>query len=85
MQVFLDIVIAVLACVWLLMQWMLGWGYLLAPSFRQRMRRDFQTRSSLRRLAELLLIVAGFVIVNGAIAALLWRIFVGPLKPIHEW
>jgi threonine/homoserine/homoserine lactone efflux protein len=85
MQLLRDIVIAVLACVWLLMQWMLGWGYLLAPSFRQRMRRDFQTRSSVRRLAELLLIVAGFVIVNGAIAALLWRIFVGHLKPIHEW
>jgi hypothetical protein len=85
MQVFLDIVIGVLACVWLLMQWVLGWGYLLAPSFRQRMRRDFQARSSVRRLAELLLVVAGFVIVNGAIAALLWRILVGPLKPIHEW
>ena len=85
MQVFLDIVIAVLACTWLLMLWMLGWGYLLAPSFRQRMRRDFRARSSVRQLAEVLLIVAGFVFVNGVIAALLWRILVGPLKPIHDW
>ena len=85
MQAFIAVVIGLFSCILLGMQWLIGWGFLFSPSLREKIRRDLQTKSRFSRTAEVLMIAFGFVVVNGLIAAILWRVFVGPIKPIHEW
>ena len=85
MQAFLAVVIGTFTCLLVGVQWLIGWGFLLSPALRQKMRRDLQAKSRFSRAAEVLMIVVGFIVANGVIAAIVWRIFVGPIKPIHEW
>jgi len=85
MQIITGIVIFVGTCVAFLIPWVVGWRYLLSPSFRHRMRQDLHSKSLVSRIAEASAIAIGFIVVNGIIAVVLWRILVGPIKPIHEW
>jgi hypothetical protein len=85
MQTLLVVVVCVVACIFLLMQWLIAWRYLLYPSIRSRMRQDLQSKSQFVQVADTLAIVIGFIIVNAIIAAVIWRIVIGPIKPIHEW
>ena len=49
------------------------------------MNQDLGAKSRFSRFADALSIVFGFVLVNLIIGAVVWRIFVGPIKQIHEW
>jgi hypothetical protein len=68
-----------------LVQWAFTWRYLVSPSFRHSVQQRWRSKSRLSRSAERAFGALCFVIVNILVAAILWRIFVGPLKPIHEW
>ena len=85
MQVLIGIVVFVATCVTFLIPWVMGWRYLFSPSFRRTMRLDLQSKSVVSRIAEASAIAVGFIVVNGIIAVVLWRILVGPIKQIHEW
>jgi hypothetical protein len=80
-----DIVVGVLAIIDTLVQWGFGWRYLLSASFRRKERARWSSKSALTRIGEGIFIAVCFLIVNGLLAAVLWRFFVGPIKPIHEW
>jgi hypothetical protein len=85
MQIITGIVVFVATCVTFLIPWVMGWRFLISPSFRHRMRHDLHCKSLVLRTAEASAIALGFIVVNGIIAVVLWRILVGPIKPIHEW
>ena len=85
MPTFLLIIVSAFVGIACLMQWMQGWSYLCSSSARRKMREDLRANSRFSRFAEVLSIVFGFVIVNVLIAVILWRVLVGPIKPIHEW
>ena len=81
----LTIVLGVVVGFDVLLQWALGWRYLFSPSFRRSMEERWRSKSRLFGTAEWMFGALCFVTVNFVVAVILWRIFVGPLKPIHEW
>jgi hypothetical protein len=85
MQTFLLVILSAFVGVVSLMQWTQGWSYLFSSLARRKMREDLRAHSRFSRFAEVLSILFGFVIVNALIAVILWRVLVGPIKPIHEW
>jgi hypothetical protein len=85
MQTFLLVILSVFICVVFLMQWTLAWGYIFSSAVRRKMREDLRGKSRFSRFAEVLALMFGFVVVNSFIVAILWRVLVGPIKPIHEW
>ena len=74
-----GIVVAVIDWIVMLVQWGFGWRYLLSASFRRTVRQGLQTKSKRSQIAEGLLVAVGFLVINGVIAAVLWRVFVGPI------
>jgi hypothetical protein len=78
-------VLGVVVGIDVLVQWALGWRYLGSPSFRRSMQERWRSKSRLSRTAERMFGALCFVIVNIVVGVILWRIFVGPLKPLHEW
>jgi hypothetical protein len=80
-----GIVLGVVVALDVLVNWALGWRYLVSPSFRHTIRQRCRLKSPLSRNAERTFGALCFVIANIAVAAFLWRIFVCPLRPIHDW
>jgi hypothetical protein len=80
-----DIVADVFALVDILVQWGFGWRYLLSPSFRREVRARRAAKSAYSRIGESIFIALCFLVVNSLFVVLLWRLLVGPIKPIHEW
>ena len=85
MQAFISVAFGIIGCLLLGMQWLIGWGFLLSPSLRRKIRQDLQSKSFISRSGDVLMIAFAFVVVNALIAAAIWGLFVGPIKPIHEW
>jgi hypothetical protein len=85
MQTFFLVVMWVYACISFLSKWALGWAYIFSPSARHELSEHLGARSRFWRFHAVLWLVFGFLIVNVLIGAILWRVFVGPIKPIHEW
>ncbi len=67
------------------MQWGLGWRHLCSSNFRRAVHGRWQHRNRALVIAELTFALLSFVIVNGFILIILWRIFVGPIASIYEW
>lgn len=80
-----GIVVAVIDWIVMVVQWGFGWRYLLSASFRRSVQQQLRRKSRLARFGEAVLVAIGFLVVNGIIVAILWRVFIGPIKPVHEW
>jgi hypothetical protein len=80
-----DTVLGIVALIDTLVQWGFGWRYLFSAPFRRTIRARWSSKSAFSRVGAGIFITLCFLIVNGILAAVLWRFFIGPIKPIHEW
>jgi hypothetical protein len=80
-----SIALATVIFVDTLVQWGLGWRYIFSASFRRSVRQRWQLRSRLRNIGEAIFVTLCFLFINAIFAVILWRLLVGPIRPIHEW
>ena len=85
MAPFVSLAVQALTILDFLVHWGLGWRYLFSSSFRQQVRQRPQVLPKSVQVAETIMTALAFIIINAIIVAVLWRILVGPLRPIHEW
>ena len=81
----IGVVLQTMAALDLLVQWGAGWRYLLSPTFRRAVHSQWRSRPRSRAIGEAAFMFGCFVLLNGAIAVILYVVFVGPIRPIHEW
>jgi len=68
----------IVQCVWVV-------RFALSPTFRSQTRErwDRESRASVR--VKILFALLCFLVCGLVVGAILWRIFVGPVPPVHEW
>ena len=66
-------------------QWAGTWRYLLSQSFRSRTRQRWSTVSRFTAIGQAVFAAFCFVVVNALVAAVVWFVLVGPIRPFHEW
>ena len=59
--------------------------FLLSPSYRRQTRQRWGQASRTAVVGQLTFVLLSFFTVSLVVIAVLWRIFVGPIPPIHEW
>jgi len=58
--------------------------FVFSSSYRRRTRERWR-ESHLSVLGKILFAVLCFLVFGLVVAGILWRIFVGPVPPVHEW
>jgi hypothetical protein len=79
--ILLDIVFVINA----LIQWGVGWRYVLSPSFRRSVHDRWRTQKRVLVVAEVVFMILYFLMSNGIASLVLWFLFFGAIRPIHEW
>jgi hypothetical protein len=80
-----DAIVATAQTIDVLFQWGLGWRYVFSPSFRQTVRTRWRKKSRASAVGEAMFAGIAFLIVNILLAAVVYRVLVGPIPAVHEW
>jgi len=80
-----DIVIGSMQAIDVAVQWGFGWRYVFSSSFRKAIHARWRAKGRTSAIGEALYAGLAFLLINCLLAAVLYRVMVGPIPPIHEW
>jgi hypothetical protein len=85
MHALVSILLGLLAGFEVVVNWGLGWRYILSATFRKSVSERWRSKGHGAVLSQAAFAGVCFIAINLAVALLFWRMLIGPILPIHEW